>query len=173
MKTPPEIIAMLKDPAQRERGFSVLVQRFSQPLYWHARSMVVSHDWADDVVQNTFIKVWQNLGQFRFDSDPYTWMYRICTREALNLLRREKNTAPLTVVNEAEDLGGLSGDEMALLLKQALDTLPERQRMVFELRYYQEMPYQTMAEMLNLSEGALKASYHHAVKKIELFLTRR
>lgn len=172
MKTPPELLNLLKDPAQRERGFSLLVKRYAQPLYWHARSMVVSHDWADDVVQNTFIKAWQNLPQFRFESDPYTWMYRICTHEALNILRKEKNTSPLTVVPEVEDTGGPNAEETAQLLQQALETLPERQRMVFELRYYQEMSYHTMAEMLQLTEGALKASFHHAVKKIEDFISR-
>ena len=171
MKASQEMIELLKDPAHRERGFSLLVKTYGRPLYWHARSMVKSHDAADDVVQNTYLKAWKALEGFRFEADLYTWLYRICTNEALTLLRKEKPHVPMEVVREEAADSAMDSEAALQKLARALDTLPERQRMVFEMRYYNEMSYADMADALKVTEGSLKASYHLAVKKIEAFLT--
>ena len=171
MKASQEMIVLLKDPAHRERGFSMLVKTYGRALYWHARTLVNSHDAADDVVQNTYLKAWKALDGFRFEADLYTWLYRICTNEALSLLRKEKPSVPMEVVREEAADAPMDREAALNKLALALDVLPERQRMVFEMRYYQEMSYADMAEALGVTEGSLKASYHLAVKKIESFLT--
>ena len=150
--------------------FSAIVAQYKERLYWHIRKMVIVHEDADDVLQNTFLKAWKGLENFKGDAKMYTWLYRIATNEAINFLNSKRNfqTAPL------EDAGHLlhhdayfSGDELQLKLQEAILSLPEKQRIVFNMKYFDEMPYDEMSEILGTSVGALKASYHHAVKKIK------
>ena len=155
-----------------QKLFNELVDRYSEPLYWHIRSIVMRHDWADDVLQNTFINTWKALSRFRGESQLYTWLYRIATREALGLLKKEKN-----LQLGGEDLNYhlqsdvyFDGDEALEALIQALAKLPEKQRTVFQLKYFQDMPFAEMSALLETSVGALKASYHHAKQKIKLEL---
>lgn len=164
---------------QKQRAFGFLLNKYSRKIYWHVRRIVLNHDDADDVVQNTFIKVWEKLDSFREDSHFYTWLYRIATNEALGFLQKKKSGlhVPLDLMQEqlSETLVSgeyFDGNKAALLLEQALLTLPEKQRIVFNLKYYEEMKYEEISEILQTSVGALKASYHHAVKKIEVILKR-
>jgi RNA polymerase sigma-70 factor, ECF subfamily len=154
------------------KGFRILVERYSTRLYWHIRRLVILHEDADDALQNTFINVWRNISGFRNESSLYTWLYSIATNEALALInKRTKNQAV-----SLDDLGSFfassmegstwfDGDEAQVKLQNALLKLPEKQRIVFNLRYYEEMTYDDMSRVLKTSVGALKASYHHAVKK--------
>ncbi|THD67447.1 sigma-70 family RNA polymerase sigma factor [Robertkochia marina] len=167
----------LKDKATRDRAFSHLVQEYQQRLYWHIRRMVLNHDDADDVLQNTFIKVYRNIENFRGDSAVYSWMYRIATNEALNFLKKQANRYRVTneelrerMVNNLVADTYFEGGEIELQLQKALATLPEKQLLVFNMRYYQDMKYEDMSEILDTSVGALKASYHHAVKKLQHYL---
>lgn len=155
----------------------MLVDKYSQKLYWHIRRLVILHDDADDALQNTFINVWKNSGTFRGDSSLYTWLYKIATNEALALLNKRKKTAyvPLEDLESffataPEGSTWFDGDEAELKLQNAILKLPEKQRVVFNMKYYDDMSYEDMSKVLNTSEGALKASYHHAVKKIEKYL---
>ena len=138
--------------------------------------MVVDHDDANDVVQNIFIKVWQNIDKFQANSELYTWIYRICVNESLTFLKRKKTKFFLPIIDIEKELSGkldggsFTGDEIERKLQKALLKLPEKQRIVFNLRYYDEMPYEKMSKILTTSVGALKASYHHAAKKIEEIL---
>ncbi|WP_019949307.1 RNA polymerase sigma factor [Hymenobacter aerophilus] len=173
-----EILAKFRDPATRNVAFNQLVRKYQRPVYWHVRKMVINHDDADDLTQDVFVKVWNHLDGFRADASLYTWLYRIATNECLGWLKskRRKFLLPLTDVTaelsaqlEADET--LAGDEIELKLQKAILTLPDKQRLVFNLRYYDEMPYEQMAEVTGTSVGALKASYHHAVKKVEAFVT--
>jgi RNA polymerase sigma-70 factor (ECF subfamily) len=155
-------------------AFNLIVQKYRERLYWHVRKIVISHDDADDVLQNTFIKVWSSLADFRGDSQLFTWLYRIATNEALSFLKskRTKFFLPLGDVenqlkNQIEDDPYFNGNELQKKLQQAILKLPKKQRVVFNMRYFDEMKYEDMSEILDTSVGALKASYHHAVKKIE------
>jgi RNA polymerase sigma factor (sigma-70 family) len=156
-----------------ERAFSALVTRYQERLYWHIRRMVVDHDSANDVLQNAFIKIWKNLGQFRGESSLSTWLYRIATNESINHLNQLKRRISVSMddqINLSERVKAdphFRSDRIEWKLQLAIQDLPEKQRIVFLLRYYDEMPYQEMSKVLETSEGALKASYHHAVKKIE------
>lgn len=156
-----------------ERAFSALVSRYQEKLYWHIRRMVVDHDSANDVLQNAFIKIWKNLGQFRGESSLSTWLYRIATNESINHLNQLKRRLSVSLddqINLSERVKAdpqFRSDRIEWKLQLAIQELPEKQRIVFLLRYYDEMPYQEMSKVLETSEGALKASYHHAVKKIE------
>jgi RNA polymerase sigma-70 factor, ECF subfamily len=163
-----------------EKGFRIIVERYSQKLYWHIRRLVILHEDADDVLQNTFINAWRNIRSFRNESSVYTWLYTISTNEALALINRRKKNLTVPV----DDLGALflssaegntwfDGDEAEIKLQNAILSLPEKQRVVFNLKYYDEMSYEDMSRALNTSVGALKASYHHAVKKIENFILNR
>ncbi len=156
--------------------FRQLVDRYSQPLYWKIRRIVVDHDDADDVLQNVFVKAWKNIGDFRQQSKVSTWLYRIAVNESLDFIRRRRNT---TLVGLDADGGYANrlmadeffdGDEAQARLQAAVARLPEVQRVVFSLRYYDEMKYSEMSQVLDTSEGALKASYHIAVKKITEYL---
>lgn len=156
--------------------FRQMVDRYSQPLYWKIRRIVIDHDDADDVLQNVFIKAWNNIGDFRQQSKVSTWLYRIAVNESLDFIRRRRNT---TLVGLDADNGYANrlladeffdGNEAQARLQAAVARLPEVQRAVFSLRYYDEMKYSEMSQMLNTSEGALKASYHIAVKKITEYL---
>lgn len=172
-----EIIASIKIPGNEEIAFNHLVKNYQERLYWHIRKIVVSHDDADDILQNTLVKVWRSLPEFRADSSLYTWLYRIATNEALSFLKQKKKRsfAPWvdvehTMSETLESDPWFNGDEIQLRLQQAILKLPEKQRIVFNMKYFDEMKYEDMAEILKTSVGALKASYHHAVKKIETML---
>jgi RNA polymerase sigma factor (sigma-70 family) len=159
------------------KGFGLIVEKYSPRLYWHIRRLVILHEDADDALQNTFINVWKSIGNFRNESSLYTWLYTIATNEALTLINKRKRNASVSL----DDLGNyfadsqegsiwFDGDAAQMKLQNAILKLPEKQRIVFNLKYYDEMTYQEMSKVLNTSEGALKASYHHAVKKIENIL---
>ena len=172
-----EIIKTVKIPGQEELAFNQLVQKYQERLYWHIRKIVLDHDDADDVLQNTMIKVWKSLGKFRSESGLYTWLYRIATNESLShlKLKKKKSFAPWVDVEQrmGEDLEAdpwFNGDEIQLKLQKAILKLPEKQRIVFNMKYFEEFKYEEMSEILGTSVGALKASYHHAVKKIESML---
>lgn len=172
--TEKNILAELRKPQTFERGFSVLVQTYQERLYWHIRSIVGDHHAADEVLQNTFIKVYKGLKGFRGDAALYTWMHRIATNESLTYCKQQQRRATVALEElpalqpSAED--GLGGEAIAQLLQQALQTLPQKQQQVFQWRYYDAMSYKEMATRSNTSVGALKASYHHAVKKIEAYV---
>ncbi len=169
-----EILSLIQEATSLERGFKLLMQKYQERLYWHVRRMVYEHDDANDVIQNAFIKVYRSIQKFEGKSKLYTWLYRIATNEAITFINKKKRKATASL---DDDEGGIStqlaadpyfdGDQVQLLLQKALETLPEKQRLVFNMRYYEEMAYKDIAEVLDTSVGALKASYHHAVKKIE------
>lgn len=172
-----EVLALLQDKETQKVGFEKIVREYSEQLYWQIRRMVLSHDDANDLLQNTFVKAWINIDYFRADAKLSTWLYRIALNECLTFLNKQRaiNTVTIddpeaTVVQKLESDPYFSGDHVQLLLQKALLSLPEKQRMVFNLKYYQEMKYEEMSEILGTSVGALKASYHHAVKKIEKYL---
>lgn len=153
------------------------MKKYQEKIYWHIRRLVVDHDDANDVMQNVFIKVWKGLDQFREDARFYTWLYRIATNESLSFLEKEKKKASVSF----EDISLALSEKLAAdkdfdlskiewKLQVAIQKLPEKQKLVFSLRYYEEMSYQEMSKVLDTTEGALKASYHHAVKKIEEFI---
>ncbi len=163
-----------------ERGLKLLMDKYQEPLYRHLRAMVHSHDDANDLLQNCFIKAYQCIGQFEGKSKLYTWLYRIAANEAITFLRGQKRRAADSMDDNANAsiCQALKADEpldaanIEALLQSAMQTLPDKQKQVFVLRYYDEMPYEEMSKVLGTSVGALKASYHHAVKKIENFLER-
>lgn len=155
-------------------GFRLLVENYSRKLYWHIRRLVILHEDADDALQNTFINVWKNIGNFRNESSLYTWLYTIATNEALTLINKRKKNAAISIddlsgyfANSHEGNTWFDGDEAQTKLQNAILQLPEKQRIVFNLRYFDDMTYEEMSRVLKTSEGALKASYHFAVKKIE------
>ena len=172
-----ELLMQFKDPSSRERGFTNIIKKYQEKLYWHIRRIVVQHEDANDVLQNMFIKVWNALDNFREDSQLYTWLYRIATNESLTFLEQQKRRASVSLGDVENGLSNkLKADKnydsskIEWKLQLAMQQLPEKQRVVFNLRYYDEMPYQEMSRVLETSEGALKASYHHAVKKIEDYI---
>ncbi|MCX6177453.1 MAG: hypothetical protein RL525_1463 [Bacteroidota bacterium] len=156
--------------------FVEISRRYQQQIYYHCRNLLLSHDDADDAAQNTFIKVWQNANQFKGESRLRTWVYRIATNESINLIRKRKPTIDFDEAQPemadmiTEDLY-LSGDDIALKLQKALCYLPFKQKLVFTLRYFEDLSYSEIAVLTSTSEGALKASYHHAVKKLEIYLS--
>ena len=172
------IMAMFADPKTREKAFRIVVNQYGAQLYSRIRTIVGSHDETDDVLQNTFIKAWRSLDRFRLESSLYTWLFRIATNEALTLVRRSKKTMSLSLDDDdmkitvpSNDLeSSETGDEIAEKLQSAVEKLPEKQKLVFQMKYFKEMKYDDMAGILKTSVGALKASYHFAVKKIENFL---
>ena len=171
-----EVLALLQDEKTQRRGFEMIVAQYSEQLYWQIRRMVYSHEDANDLLQNTFIKAWTNIDYFRGDAKLSTWLYRIALNECLTLLNKQRAQATVSlddpeadVLQKLESDPYFSGDKIQTTLQKALLTLPEKQRMVFNLKYYQEMKYEEMSEIFGTSVGALKASYHHAVKKIEKF----
>jgi RNA polymerase sigma factor (sigma-70 family) len=170
-----EIVQILRTDINK--GFRMLVERYSTRLYWHIRRLVILHEDADDALQNTFISAWKNIGEFRKESTLYTWLYAIATNEALTLINKRKRNEAVSIddigsylANSMEGSTWFDGDEAQIKLQNAILRLPDKQRVVFNLRYFEEMPYGDMSKVLNTSEGALKASYHHAVKKIEQIL---
>jgi RNA polymerase sigma factor (sigma-70 family) len=171
------LLDSFKNDALKESAFTALVKKYQERLYWHIRRMVVAHEDTNDILQNVFIKVWKNLGSFRGDANVFTWLYRIATNETLTWIEQQKRKASVSI-NESEDLfseklhaeRGFDSSKIEWKLQKAVQQLPEKQKLVFNLRYYDEMPYEQMSQLLDTSEGALKASYHHAVKKVEAYL---
>ena len=175
-----ELLFQFKNEATRETAFTRIIKKYQEKLYWHIRRMVVEHEDANDVLQNMFIKVWKSLDNFREDSQLYTWLYRIATNESLTFLQQQKKRSSISLSDDENPLSNrIKADEhfdankLEWKLQLAIQKLPEKQRAVFNLRYYDEMPYEEMSRVLETSEGALKASYHHAVKKIEEYILNR
>ena len=170
------ITGMLADPKTQRQAFGMLVSQYSETLYWKIRRIVLTHDDANDVLQNAFLKAWSNLKDFQNKSKISTWLYRIAINEALDFVRREKNKVSadedISVANRLMADDYFDGDEAQALLQEAIAQLPDVQRTVFTLRYYDDMKYSEMSKVLNTSEGALKASYHIAVQKISDFFRK-
>ena len=174
------LIEQLQNPKTRRKSFEVLVRQYSEALYWQIRRIVLNHDDADDVLQNTFIKTWQGLDSFKGDAKLSTWLSRIAINESIDFVRRQKNSLTLSaddvetgVANHLMADEYFDGDAADAMLQEAIAQLPDVQRTVFQLRYYDEMKYSEISHILNTSEGALKASYHIAVKKISEFFKLR
>jgi RNA polymerase sigma factor (sigma-70 family) len=174
-----ELLSKIRNPETRNYGFNLLVQAYQKRVYWHVRKMVIDHDDADDLTQEVFIKVHRHIHRFREDAQLFTWIYRIATNECLSFLQRKKRKFFLPIGNIQGELTAklqtspsLSGDDIQLKLQTALLKLPDKQRLVFNMRYFDDMPYEQISQITETSVGALKASYHHAVKKIEDFLSQ-
>ena len=175
-----ELLQQFRQAATKEKAFTAIIKKYQEKLYWHIRRMVVDHDDTNDVLQNMFIKVWNALDNFREDSQLYTWLYRIATNESLTFLQQQKRRSAVSLndvesglSNKVKADAAFDATKLEWKLQLAIQQLPEKQRAVFNLRYYDEMPYEEMSRVLETSEGALKASYHHAVKKIEEFIKNR
>lgn len=173
-----EFITRLKNPLSKEAAYRELLQLYKERLYWHIRKIVINHNDADDVLQNTFIKVYRSIDNFKGESKLFSWLYRIATNESITLIN--KNAKRLQISNEEHQTRAINnlqadvyfeGDDIQLKLQKAITTLPEKQQLVFNMRYFDDLKYKDMAEILETSEGALKASYHIAAKKIEAILT--
>lgn len=169
-----EILDAFKEPQQRELAFRELVEAYQERVYWHVRKMVIIHDDADDVTQEVFIKVYKNLDGFRESSQLFTWIYRIATNEAINHIKKKQRKQAQSLEDVHHELDNylsnghdFSGDEIQLKLQQSLLKLPEKQRLVFNMKYFDDLKYDQIAEITGTSVGALKASYHLAVKKLE------
>lgn len=173
--TDDEILAQCRSEETKEKGFRNLMNAYQQRLYYHIRRFVNTHEDADDVLQNVFIKIWKNIDSFRAESSLYTWVYRIANNESITYINKQKRTATFTLEHTAAIYKTGSDNEnpeqVQLRLQAAINTLPDKQKQVFIMRYYDEMPYEEMSKVLETSVGALKASYHHAVKKIEEIIT--
>lgn len=172
-----QIIQWMQEAATADRGFRALLEKYHERLYWHVRRMVMEHEDANDIIQECLMKVYRKIDSFGGRSALYTWLYRIATNEALSFLRKQKRRATQSIDDDelllAERLRAdayFDGNEAQIQLQQALVCLPEKQRAVFNLRYFEEMSYKEMSQVFGTSEGALKASYHHAVKKIEHYV---
>jgi RNA polymerase sigma factor (sigma-70 family) len=172
-----EILQKFSQEQTRNEAFNLLLHKYQQKIYWHIRRLVINHDDADDLVQEVFVKVWKYLGNFRSDSQLYTWLYRIATNECITFLNKKKNqnNIPLDDVSfelaeSLHDSTYFDGNKAQLKLQQALLTLPEKQRLVFNMKYFDDLKYEEISEILGTSVGALKASFHHAVKKIETYI---
>tara|TARA_R100001369_G_scaffold36858_1_gene62279 strand:+ start:176 stop:718 length:543 start_codon:yes stop_codon:yes gene_type:complete len=173
-----EFITRLQDPLSKDAAFRELLKLYKERLYWHIRKIVICHNDADDVLQNTFIKVHRNIDKFKGQSKLFSWMYRIATNESITHIN--KKAKRLQITNEEHQTNAINnltadvyfeGDEIQLKLQKAIATLPHKQQLVFNMKYFEDIKYKDMSEILETSEGALKASYHIAVKKIETFLT--
>ena len=170
-----ELVRQFADEANRESIFRIIMKKYGAKLYAHVRSFFITHEEADDIVQNTFVKAWRALSKFRAESSLYTWLYRIATNETLTFVRNRKNRNTISLdddenvyqIPSVETGTQRSGDYIAAKLRAAIEQLPEKQRIVFNMKYFEEMKYEEMSEILNTSVGALKASYHFAAKKIE------
>jgi len=173
-----ELLEKFRNPESRDSAFNNILSKYQKRLYWHIRKMVIDHDDTDDILQNTFIKAWKNLEGFREDAQLYTWLYRIATNECLTFLKKKQNNNTVSI-NDVEyglhekidSEKNYTGEEIQRKLQKAILTLPEKQRLVFNMKYFDAMKYEEMSVVLETSVGALKASYHHAVKKIESFIT--
>lgn len=170
----PELIAQLRDPSTCRKAFGEVIKLYGTRLYWQIRRMVQSHEDADDILQNTFLKAWSNIENFRGDAKLKTWLYKIAINESLTFLEKERKRCNVSLEDESSMLINMiasdryvDGDELALELRKVIATLPEKQRLVFNMKYFDDMKYEQISEILGTSVGALKASYHLAVKKIE------
>lgn len=172
------IIEDLRNPETCQKAFSKVMRHYSEPLYWQIRRMVIDHENANDILQETFIKAWININHFRGDAKLSTWLYKIAINESITFLNKERNRQVSSIdeedsflINNLEADEWFDGNELQLELQKAINKLPEKQKLVFNMRYFDEMKYEDISEILGTSIGALKASYHHAVKKIEDFFT--
>lgn len=172
-----DFIQKLLNPKTQNEAFQILLSQYQRPLYHHIRNIVLNHDDADDVLQNTFIKVFQHLKGFKGDSKLFSWMYRIATNEAITFINQKAKRNGTTsealqskIVENLKSDSFFDGTEIQIKLQKAIVTLPEKQQLVFKMKYFEEMKYEDMSEILGTSVGALKASYHHAVKKIENYV---
>ncbi len=177
--TDEEILELFNNPDTQRNAFNLLVKKYQQKVYWLIRKMVIDHDDSDDLTQEVFIKAWSNLSNFRGDSKLYTWLYRIATNESLNFLNKKRKRYFIPIYDVENELSEklesdtmINGDEIQLKLQKALLKLPEKQRLVFNMKYFDDMSYEDISEVTGTSVGALKASYHWAVKKIEDFLSK-
>jgi len=175
--TDAELLVQFRNPETKEQAYTSIIKKYQEKLYWHIRRMVVEHEDANDVLQNVFIKVWKGLLNFREDAQLYTWLYRVATNECLTFLEQQKKRRSVSLSDVETELSNkikadkhFDANKLEWKLQLAIQQLPEKQRIVFSLRYYDEMPYEEMSKVLETSEGALKASYHHAVKKVEDFI---
>jgi len=172
-----ELLSLLREPDTIREGFAKLVSEYSEQLYWQIRKMVLSHDDANDILQEVFIKAWSSIDNFRGEAKLSTWLYRIAINESITFINKMRAQNNISIdeddsflINQLEGDQYFDGDETQKLLQKAVLTLPEKQRLVFQMKYFDEMKYEEMSEILGTSVGALKASYHHAVKKIEKIL---
>jgi len=172
-----DIVNKFADPESRNYAFNCLVRKYQQKIYWHVRKMVIDHDDANDLTQDIFVKIFQNLGTFRNDSKLFTWVYRVASNETLTFLAKKRRVFMMPLIDVEAQLSHLldngshiEGDEIQVKLQKAILKLPEKQRLVFNMRYFDDLSYEDMAEVLNTSVGGLKASYHHAKNKIEEYL---
>jgi RNA polymerase sigma-70 factor (ECF subfamily) len=173
------LIIALQNPRTQDAAFRELMTLYKERLYWHIRNIVKTHDDTDDVLQNTFVKVYRNIGKFKGDSKLYSWMYRIATNESITHINKIAKKQQISVediqlqlVDNLHADSYYSGDEIQAKLQMALAKLPQKQQLVFNMKYYEDMKYNDISTVLGTSVGALKASYHHAVKKIENYLTK-
>jgi len=174
-----ELLLKIRNPETQHYGFNLLVRAYQKRIYWHVRKMVIDHDDADDLTQEVFIKIHKAIGNFREDSQLFTWIYRIATNECLTFLNKKRRRFFLPLQDVENELSlkidsssETGGDEIQKKLQKAILTLPDKQRLVFNMKYFDDLPYEAIAEITGTSVGALKASYHHAVKKIEDFLAQ-
>lgn len=173
------ILQKFAESKTREEAFGMLLDKYQQKIYWHVRRFVLDHDDANDLVQDIFIKVWKNLDKFRADAQLYTWIYRIATNECITFLNRKKHTMNISLDDESSgfladtltETSYFNGDQAQVKLQEALLTLPDKQRLVFNMKYFDDLKYEEISEIVGTSVGALKASYHLAVKKIERYLS--
>ena len=172
-----EILSKFQNEKTRNEAFNLLLKKYQQKIYWHIRRMVIDHDDADDIAQDVFVKVWKNLSTFRADAQLYTWMYRIATNECITFLNKKKAKNNVSLDDVDSTLGDtlaassyFDGDKAQRRLQEALLTLPDKQRLVFNMKYYEDMKYEEISDVVGTSVGALKASFHLAVKKIETYL---
>ncbi|MBX9851395.1 MAG: sigma-70 family RNA polymerase sigma factor [Cytophagaceae bacterium] len=172
-----ELLKRFRDKATQGYAFNLLVRKYQHRIYWHIRRMVIDHEDANDVTQNTFLKVWKGLDGFKEESQLYTWIYRIATNESLSFLKQKRTRFFIPMIDVEQDLAKsleadtyFSGDEVSQKLQRAILKLPEKQRLVFNMKYFEDLTYEEISEILKTSVGALKASYHHAVKKLEEYL---
>ena len=172
-----EILKQLHNPTTQQQSFARVVEEYSERLYWQIRKMVYSHEDANDILQDVFIKAWLNIEKFRGDAKLSTWLYKIAINESITFINRSKAKMNLSIddddsflINQLEGDEYFDGDEAQLILQKAVVSLPEKQRLVFQMKYFDEMKYDDISEILGTSVGALKASFHHATKKVEAFI---
>lgn len=171
-----QLIERLRDPQRCRKAFNEVIKIYTEPLYWQIRKMVIDHDDANDVLQNTFLKAWSSIENFRGDAKLSTWLYKIAINESITFINKEKQRNNVSLddddsflINSLASDEWFDGDDLRLELQKAINSLPEKQRLIFNMRYFDDMKYEDMSEILGTTVGALKASYHHAVKKIEKF----
>lgn len=173
-----QLLEQLKSKSKKEQAFKTLLDLYKERLYWHIRNIVKSHEDADDVLQNSFIKIFKNINKFKGDSKLFSWMYRIATNESITHINKKAKRLQVSneevqqlVINNLKSDVYFEGDDIQIKLQKAINTLPEKQQLVFTMKYFQDLKYKDISEILKTSEGALKASYHIATKKIETYLT--